>query len=87
VKARNAGYLLRLIHWLLLVVTLVFIITGFGITEFRTVESITFGLLNKSLAFKIHNNLWIPFLALLILHICSSYIFKLFKPKKREGSI
>lgn len=72
----------RTIHLLLLIVAAAFVITGFGITEFRVVESVTFGLLHKSLAFKIHNNLWIPFLTLLILHICFSYIFKFFKWKK-----
>jgi len=59
----------RVIHWLLAIVVVLYIITGFGITEFRTVEAITFGLLTKTLAFKIHNNLWLPFIILLILHI------------------
>jgi cytochrome b561 len=66
----------RTIHWLLLVVIIVFLITGLGITEFRTVETLTFGLLTKNLAFKIHNSLWIPFIILLIMHICLPFIFK-----------
>jgi len=53
-----------------------FLITGFGITEFRTVETLTFGLLTKNLAFKIHNSLWIPFIIMLILHLCLPFIFK-----------
>ena len=64
----------RTVHWLLLVVAIVFLITGFGITEFRTVETLTFGLLTKSLALKIHDILWIPFVILLILHICLPFI-------------
>ena len=59
----------RVIRWSLVLVTITYIVTGFGITEFRTVESLTFGLLTKTLAFKIHDNLWIPFTILLILHI------------------
>jgi len=55
--------------WLLIAVIVVYIITGFGMTEYRIVELLTFGLLTKLLAFKIHTVLWGPFLILLILHI------------------
>lgn len=59
----------RVIHWLLIFTVALFLITGFGITEFRVVESLTLGLLTKSLAFKIHTSLWIPFIILLGLHV------------------
>ena len=72
----SQGVVKRTIHWLLLVVAIMFLITGFGIAEFRTVETLTFGLLTKNLAFKIHNSLWIPFIILLILHLCLPFIFK-----------
>jgi cytochrome b subunit of formate dehydrogenase len=75
----------RTIYWLLLVVTIVFLISGFGITEFRTVETLTLGLLTKDLAFKIHDSLWIPFIILLILHLCLPLIFK-WKTKREIGS-
>ena len=61
--------------WLLAVVVMLYLVTGFGITRFRTVETLTFGLLTKDLAFKIHNNLLIPFITLLILHLCLPLIF------------
>jgi hypothetical protein len=51
-----------------MVVAIVFLVSGFGITEFRIVETLTFGLLTKSLAFKIHEVVWIPFVILLVLH-------------------
>lgn len=63
----------RIVHWSLLAVILVYAISGFGITEFRVVESLTFGLLAKPLAFKIHNNLLIPLVILLILHIYQGF--------------
>ena len=66
----------RIIHWSLLTVTVIYFITGFGITEFRTVEALSFGLLTKSLAFKIHNNLLIPFIVFLVLHIFFALIKK-----------
>ena len=61
---------------LLAIVVVLYGISGFGITEFRTVGTITFGLLTKNLAFNIHNILWIPFAILLILHLCLPFIFK-----------
>jgi len=59
----------RIIQSLLLIVTIVYMVSGFGITEFRIVESITFGLFTKKLAFEIHEYLWIPFVVLLALHV------------------
>jgi dolichol kinase len=59
----------RVVHWLLLAVIVLYLLTGFGITEYRVVEHLTFGLVTKPLAFKIHDNLIIPFIALLGLHI------------------
>lgn len=66
----------KVIPWLLLAVLALYIITGFGITQFRTVESITFGLLTKNLSFKIHNALTIPFLVLLVVHIVLPYVLR-----------
>jgi hypothetical protein len=59
----------RLAHWLLLAVTVLFLVSGFGISDYRIVESLTLGLLTKSLSFRIHSNLWILLVALLGLHI------------------
>jgi thiosulfate reductase cytochrome b subunit len=59
----------QVVHWALLAVLLLYIITGFGITAYRIVEFLTFGLLGKALAFKIHDSLIIPFIVLIGLHI------------------
>ena len=70
----------RVTNWLLLVVVVLYIITGFGMTQFRIVEPLTFGLLHRLLAFQIHTYLWIPFLVLLVLHIYQgTRNFKLFR--------
>ncbi|MCX5973307.1 MAG: hypothetical protein NTU59_01275 [Coprothermobacterota bacterium] len=60
---------LTVVHWTLLGVTLFYLLTGFGITQFRIVQTITFGLLTKPLAFTLHDILWIPFLVLLAMHL------------------
>jgi len=70
------------IYWLLTAVVIVYLVTGFGITEYRIVEPLTFGLLTKSLAHKIHINMEIPFIILLILHIWLLPLFRYFKLKK-----
>ena len=69
----------KIIHWLLLGFISIYIITGYGITQYQFVEKYTFGLLNKALAFKIHLGLIVPFLILLVLHI---YFVLKTKPRK-----
>ena len=59
----------RMVQGLLLAVIILYLISGFGITQFRIVEAATFGLLGKALSFQIHDYLWIPFVVLLLLHI------------------
>jgi thiosulfate reductase cytochrome b subunit len=59
----------QIVHWTLLTVLVLYVVTGFGITAYRTVEFLTFGFLSKALAFKIHDNLIIPFVVLIGLHI------------------
>ena len=75
-KAAVIGLIKRTIHWLLLLVTILFLITGFGISEFRVVETMTLGWLTKSWALKLHDSLWIPFVVLLVLHLCLPFIFR-----------
>ena len=66
----------KIIQWLLLAAALVLLITGLGITHYGAVETISFGLLTKSVALRIHTapGLWIFFLALLAAHISLSII-------------
>jgi len=57
------------VHWTLLILTALYLISGLGITQYRIIEAVTLGLLTRSLAFNIHDVLLIPFFALLCLHI------------------
>jgi cytochrome b subunit of formate dehydrogenase len=72
----------KAIRWLLVIGIILYIVTGYGITEFRTVEYLTFGLLTKSLAFKIHDALAIPFMTLLLLHILLPSVLRHFRLKQ-----
>ena len=64
----------KTIHWLLALGLVVYIVTGFGITEWQTVEPLTLGLLGKAESQKIHNAIEIPFVALLLAHLYLSLI-------------
>jgi thiosulfate reductase cytochrome b subunit len=62
----------RVVGWLLLVFSILLVITGLGITEYRTVEAASLGLLPKALSFQLHSLLWIPFLVILAAHLVLS---------------
>ncbi|RJQ47441.1 MAG: hypothetical protein C4534_01015 [Gaiellales bacterium] len=64
----------KTIHWLLALGLAVYIVTGFGITDWQTVEPLTLGLLGKAESQKIHNSIEIPFVALLAVHLYFSLI-------------
>jgi hypothetical protein len=57
------------LDWALFGMTLVYVLTGFGITQFRVIEPLTFGLLSKNLSLRLHESLLAPFLLLLSLHV------------------
>ena len=61
--------LTKLVHWLLLVLTVILVVSGLGITQYQVVSSLTFGLLSKALAFKLHLALWIPFVVVFVAHV------------------
>jgi cytochrome b561 len=60
---------LRGIHWIITIFIFFYIVTGFGITEYQIVETLTFGVLSKALSLQLHTLLIYPFIALIILHI------------------
>lgn len=59
----------KIIHISLLILSILVIVTGYGITQYRTVERFTFGLLTKSLSFSLHGKIAIAFILLLTVHI------------------
>jgi len=69
----------KMLHWALAIVTVIMIIAGLSITYFRTFEYLTLGLLQKSLAFRIHSYVFILFLILFVLHIFIRPILKYMK--------
>ena len=78
----NQQLVKKSIQWVLTALVIIYLITGFGITEYSIVEPLTFGLLTKSLAQKIHISIEIPFMVFLILHIWLLPLLKYFRSKK-----
>jgi len=69
----------KIVNYLLLIFTIIYIITGLGVSEHRIIESITISLLTKPISHQIHSNLIIPFVILLIIHVYLSIRPKFFK--------
>ncbi|MBI5460431.1 hypothetical protein [Methanobacterium sp.] len=62
----------------LIIMIFIVIISGLGITYYRSIELITGGLLDKTLSFQLHTLLFLPFLLILLIHIFFSWLW----PKK-----
>ena len=65
----NQIKIIRYTHWILTIFIIFYIVTGFGISNYRLIEPITFGLISKPIAFQLHSILIYPFVGLLLIHI------------------
>jgi hypothetical protein len=72
-----------IVQIILLLLLIAYGISGFGITQFRIVETLTFGLISKPFAFQLHDSLVIPFIIFLLLHIFFRPLSRLFIKDKK----
>ena len=70
----------KAVHLILIILIVVVIVSGLGITYYRSIEYITGGLLDKTLSFQLHTLLFLPFLLVLLVHLFFSWLW----PKKRS---
>lgn len=70
----------KAVAWCLLAVTLLFLLTGFGISNSSLVTPLTLGVMGKAVSFKIHEVIWIPFALFLAAHLLLNYAVR--RPKK-----
>jgi hypothetical protein len=75
-----------LIHILLTIVSILLIFTGYGITNYQLIESLTGGLLSKLTSYQIHVNLLIPFIILLIAHMSLTIGKKIHKKQHSKNA-
>ena len=66
----------KVVHLFLGVLTVLVIITGLGIAYYQTIEYVTLGFLTKTLSFKVHTYLFVPFLLVLLLHSFMPWILR-----------
>ncbi len=70
----------KAVHIILMILIVVVIVSGLGITYYRSIEYITGGLLDKTLSFQLHTLIFLPFLLVLLVHLFFSWLW----PKKRS---
>ena len=65
----NSRIVKRAVHYGLTALIIIMLFSGFGITEYRTVEPLTAGVFTQGGAFWLHSLLAIPFAVLLAVHM------------------
>jgi len=72
----------KAVHWTFTIVTVLQVLSGFGILNYQIMGTITFGLLTKTNAFIFHSSLAAIFVMLLILHLYLTVVHtKIFRKK------
>jgi len=59
----------RVCGWVTMALALVTLLTGYGITQYRVVDPLTFGILNKAMAQRWHAYTDVPFLVFMLSHV------------------
>jgi len=72
------------IRYVLLILTAIYIISGLGITQWQIIEPLTFGLLTRNLASRIHDFLLVPFAVLLFVHVLFGPAIRVYSHFKKE---
>jgi cytochrome b subunit of formate dehydrogenase len=66
---RNVRRIGRWCGWAALVLLAFTLLTGYGISQFRIVTGLTFGLLNKASSHKLHHYTDIPLIVFTLVHV------------------
>lgn len=87
-KRTSNYYLMRLNHtliWLLVFLSIIFVVSGYGIVNPKFVGEMTGGILTRSLSLYLHTNLDVPILTLLMIHILIELKFALMRWGMKDG--
>lgn len=68
-RKKNIRRVGRWCGWIALALLAFTLLTGYGISQFRIVGSLTFGLLNKAVAHRLHHYTDIPMIIFALIHI------------------
>lgn len=72
------------IRYVLLILTVLYLISGLGITQWQIIEPLTFGLLTRNLSSRIHDFLLFPFVILLLVHVLFRPAVRIYSHFKKE---
>jgi len=65
----NIRKIRKIVQSILLALSLLMVLTGLGITEPGIIGPLTFDILGKMLAYRLHFFFWGPFVLVLIIHV------------------
>jgi cytochrome b subunit of formate dehydrogenase len=68
-RSNTIRWIGRLCGWGALILLVITILTGYGITEWRILEPLTFGLIGKASAQRLHPYTEVPMVLLLAVHV------------------
>lgn len=74
----------RLFGWVTMALVLVTLLTGYGITQFRIVDALTFGILNKAAAQRWHAYTDLPLLVFMVVHVGIALWWRLSQANPKE---
>lgn len=69
----------RVVVWVLLLLTILYIATGYGLTKPSLLYSLSSGILNYQISFYLHTVLDVPLMILLLLHVIIEVKFSLMR--------
>jgi thiosulfate reductase cytochrome b subunit len=75
----------RIMVWLLVVLFVIYVISGYGIVNPMLVGELTGGLFTRTLSMELHFTLDLPVLVLVLLHVLIQLKFALIRWKVKDG--
>jgi hypothetical protein len=83
-KKKSKLMVRRTTAYLALSTVVAYIITGYGITQYQIVGRLTFGLLDKTISFKMHSYLIYPLIIFLIIHLYFALSIRYLKKNEKK---
>jgi hypothetical protein len=81
-RKKNIRRIGRWCGWMALALLALTLLTGYGISQFRIVDRLTFGLLNKAVAYRLHHYTDVPIIVFALTHVAISVWGRLGRPTK-----
>ena len=80
---RNIRRIGRWCGWAALLLLLFTLLTGYGISQFRAVDVLTLGMLNKAVSHRWHHYTDVPLIVFVLVHVSIAAWGRLIVPRKK----